>query len=56
MGGPFCRVFGLTDTAGLGELLLLSEVDLSLLVLAGGIFDCRKRATGGWVVFGFLSF
>ena len=50
VGGPFRRVFGLTDTPGLGGLLLLSEVGLSLLVPAGGIFNCRRRVVSSELV------
>ena len=38
VGGPLRRVFGLTVFPGLGELPLLSEVDLSLLEPPGAIF------------------
>ena len=35
--GPLRLVFGLAAVPGLGELLLLSEVDLSLLAVVGGM-------------------
>ena len=54
VGGPFRLVFGLIDGPGLGGLLLLSEVGLSLLDPAGGIFDCRRRVVGKWCL-GFLG-
>ena len=38
VGGPLRRVFGLAAFPGLGELLLLSEVDLSLLEPPGAMF------------------
>lgn len=37
-GGLFLQVFGLADGPGLGELLLLSEVDLSLFKVVDGIY------------------
>jgi hypothetical protein len=56
MEGPFRLVFGLTDGPGLGELLLLFEVDLSLLNAPVGIFCYRGRVVSGWVVVEVLSF
>ena len=39
VGGPLRLVFGLVAVLRFGELLLLSRVGLSLLVIAGGICD-----------------
>ena len=45
-GGPFRRVFGLTEEPGLGELPLLLGVGLSLFAVEDGIRGYRGRMDG----------
>ena len=52
-GGPFRRVFGLTDGPGSGELPLLLAVDLCLFAAEDGICDSRGGKNGGFEVLGY---